>query len=125
DELGKARGTGSDAGAVTFRGRDEIERRAIAQLVALADVAVPVLVHDLLEHEQPHLRELGAELLAHVGAPAVPALQRVATGGAPKQRRAAARALGRIGIDASVLATLRQLAADGDYTVRADALRAL
>jgi hypothetical protein len=113
------------AGARPFRGRDEVERRAIAELVALGAIAVPVLVQDLLLHEQPHLRELGGELLAHVGAPAVPALQRVTRSGAPKQRRAAARALGRIGVDANVLATLRELAADGDYTVRADSLRAL
>ncbi len=102
-----------------------IEQRAIAGIVALGSAAVPVLVHDLLEHEQPQPRELGSELLATIGAPARPALQRVARNGQARQQRAAARALGRIGVDAETLATLRTLAGDGDYTVRADALRSL
>jgi hypothetical protein len=101
------------------------EQRAIAEIVALGDAAVPVLIADLLQHEHTQLRVLGVELLAHVGAPAIPGLQQVARDGQPRQRRAAARALGLIGADGEVLATLRALARDGDFTVRADALRAL
>ncbi len=111
--------------ATAAAGRGTGEQRALAEIVSLGAIAVPVLVHDLLEHEHSEVRELGAELLARVGAPAVPALQRIARAGDAKQRRVAALALGHIGIDADVLATLRALATDGDYTVRADALRGL
>jgi HEAT repeat protein len=41
------------------------------------------------------------------------------------ERRAAARALGRFGVDAEVFAMLRELALASDYTLRADALRAM
>jgi hypothetical protein len=109
----------------TSQKADPLEARAIAELVHLGAIAVPTLVEDLLYHDQPLPRELGVELLARIGAPAVQPLQKIARDGEPRQRRAAARALGGIGATGDVLATLRDLAADGDYTVRADALRAM
>jgi hypothetical protein len=102
-----------------------VEKRALAEIDALGAVAVPTLVGDLLLHHQPQPRELGIELLARVGAPALPAVQEVARTGEPRQRRAAARTMGVIGVDATVLAILAQMANDEDYTVRADALRSL
>lgn len=104
---------------------DPVESRAVAEIVALGAAAVPVLVGDLVHHTQPQPRELGVELLVRVGAPAIPALVTVARDGRPQQRRAAARALGAIGVDADVLSVLRSMVDDGDYAVRADALRAL
>lgn len=104
---------------------DPVEVRALAEVRALGAIAVPTLLGDLLLHDQPQPRELGIELLALVGAPAIAPLQDVVRTGEPKQRRAAARALGRIGVEGQVLATLRELTGDEDYTVRADALRSL
>lgn len=104
---------------------DPVESRALAEIQALGAAAVPTLVGDLLLHSQPQPRELGIELLTRVGAPAMPALQEVARTGEPRQRRAAARALGAIGVDQNVFATLHQLTGDEDYSVRADALRSL
>lgn len=104
---------------------DPVESRATAEIVRMGAVAVPTLVGDLLCHSQPQPRELGIELLARVGAPAVPAVVELAQHGDTRQRRAAGRALGAIGTAGDVLPALRQLLADGDYTVRADALRDL
>lgn len=105
---------------------DPLADRAIAEIKVLGAVAVPTLVGDLLQHEQPQPRELGVELLGEVGQPAKPALMPLAKAGPQKQRRAAIRALGRIGFDAEGLALARTMATDdGDYTVRADALRSL
>ena len=102
-----------------------VERRALAEIDALGAVAVPTLVGDLLLHNQPQPRELGIELLGRIGAPALPAVQEVARSGEPRQRRAAARTLGAIGVDAATFATLAEMAGDEDYSVRADALRSL
>lgn len=102
-----------------------VEERALAEIDALGAVAVPTLVGDLLLHNQPQPRELGIELLARVGAPALPAVQEVARNGEPRQRRAAARTMGAIGVDAAVFAILARMADDEDYSVRADALRSL
>ncbi|MCU0863551.1 MAG: HEAT repeat domain-containing protein [Planctomycetes bacterium] len=107
------------------RVQDPVETRALAELRQLGGAAVPTLVSDLLLHPQPQPRELGIELLAMIGAPAVPALHEVARTGEARPRRSAARALGGIGLDDRVLDTLRQLAADPDFTVRADAVRSL
>jgi hypothetical protein len=106
------------------------EARAIGEIEALSAVAVPTLVGDLLQHSQPQMRELGIELLARVGRPAVPALRAVARGGDSRHQRAAARALGWIGQrgeveSGEVYSVLRDLALDKDFTVRADALRGL
>jgi hypothetical protein len=102
-----------------------VEQRALAEIDALGAVAVPTLVGDLLLHPQPQPRELGIELLARVGAPALPAVEAVARTGEPRQRRAAARTMGAIGVDATGFAILAQMAGDADYTVRADALLSL
>lgn len=106
-------------------GRDPVEARAIEEIRAAGERAVPVLVGDLLLDDQPLHRELGIELLAEVGAPARQALLEVARTGPVKARRAAARALGLVGLDASSLQQLTAMLADGDYTVRADAARGL
>ena len=57
---------------------DPTEQRAIQEIVALGEAAVPVLVGDLLLHRQPQPRELGIELLGYVGAPALPKLLAIA-----------------------------------------------
>jgi HEAT repeat protein len=102
-----------------------VEARAIAEIAAFGSAAVPTLVNDLLRHSQPQPRELGIELLAQVGRPALPALREMAKDSEPRHRRAAARALAAVGVDAEVFATLAELAADPEFTVRADALRGL
>jgi hypothetical protein len=102
-----------------------VERAALHELRQLGAAAVPTLIADLLLHPQAQPRELGVELLAHIGAPAIGPLQQVARTGESRPRRAAARALGRIGPTGEVFATLRDLAGDSDYAVRADALRSL
>ena len=104
---------------------DPLEVRAIAEVKALGAAAVPAIVGDLLQHEQAQPRELGIELAAAVGQPAVPALHELVRTGDGKQQRAAARALGRIGLDDAAFTALQRLTADGDFTVRADALRSL
>ncbi|MBL8728652.1 MAG: HEAT repeat domain-containing protein [Planctomycetes bacterium] len=123
----EGRPLGEDQGLLRAAARiaDPVETRAIAEIEALGAAAVPTLVGDLLCHGQPQPRELGIELLAHVGAPAVPAVQQLATSSDARQRRAAARTLGAIGVAGDVLPTLRRLAADADFAVRADALRDL
>lgn len=110
---------------IAVRADDHADPRAVAEITALGAAAVPALVGDLLCHGQPQPRELGVELLARIGAPAVPAVLELADSGDPRQRRAAARALGAIGAAGDVLPTLRRLATDDDFTVRADALRDL
>ncbi|MBX3462362.1 MAG: HEAT repeat domain-containing protein [Planctomycetes bacterium] len=102
---------------------DALEERARAEIVALGTAAVPTLVEDLLSHGQPQPRQFGVELLAAIGAPAVPAVRGLAASADPRQRRAAGRALGAIGAAGDVLPLLRRLAADPDFAVRADALR--
>lgn len=101
------------------------ETRAIAEVKRLGGLAVPTLVGDLLLHDQPMPRELGIELLSAIGLPALPALQQIARTGEVRPRRAAARTLGRIQVDAEVLGVLRELASDADFSVRADALRSI
>jgi len=99
--------------------------RAVAEIATIGEKAVPVLVDELLLHEQPQPRAVGIELLTKIGAPAVPELKRVLADGKPQHRRAAARALGAIGLDAEAFVMLRDLAASGDWTIRADAMLGL
>lgn len=106
-------------------GRDPVEMRAIEEIRAAGARAVPVLVGDLLLDDQPLRRELGIELLAEVGDAARPAVLEVARAGPVKSRRAAARALGLIGLDEPSLQLLTTMLQDSDYTVRADAARGL
>lgn len=101
------------------------ETRAIAELQLFGAAAVPVLVDDLLRHDQPQPRDLGVELLGYIGAPAVPAVARLAASPDPRQRRAVGRALGAIGAGPEAMPALRRLATDDDFAVRADALREL
>ncbi|MBM4059588.1 MAG: hypothetical protein FJ265_00615 [Planctomycetes bacterium] len=103
---------------------DPVETRALAEIHSLGALAVPVIVGDLLRNPQPQPRELGIELVARIGAPALPALLSLAADRQARHRRAAARALGAVGGEAA-FAALRRLAADGEYTVRADALGSL
>lgn len=104
---------------------ETIAVRAAAEIATIGAKAVPVLVDELLLHEQPQPRAVGIELLTKVGMPAVPELKRVLRDGKPQQRRAAARALGAIGLDAEAFAMLRDLAKSGDWTIRADAMLGL
>jgi HEAT repeat protein len=120
-----ARGEGVEMMRAAARLADPTEARAIAEIEHLGAAAVPTLVDDLLQNRQPFARELGVELLAYVGRPAVPAVQRVAAEGESPARRAAARTLAAIRVDDEVLATLRHLATDSDFTVRADVMRSL
>jgi HEAT repeat protein len=99
--------------------------RASAEIVALGAAAVPTLVGDLLCHGQPQPRQYGVELLARIGPAAVPAVRELAASGDPRHRRAAGRALAAIGASGDTLPTLRVLATDPEFTVRADALREL
>ncbi len=104
---------------------DRVERRAIQEIVVLGEAAVPVLVGDLLLHRQPQTREIGIELLGYVGLPALPRVHEVSRSEAPVHRRAAARVLAAFPDNAEALARLRALAADAEFTVRADAVRGL
>lgn len=102
-----------------------VEIRALAEFDAIGVAAVPTIVGDLLRHSQPQPRELGVELIGRIGAPALPAVRELAQDGEARHRRAAARAAAAIGITPDVLALLRKLAGDAEFTVRADALRGL
>lgn len=102
-----------------------VEVRALAELKTLGARAVPTIVGDLLRHPQPQPRELGVEVIGTIGAPALPALAELAREGEPRFRRAAARAYGAMPPSPETLSALRALASDGEYTVRADALRGL
>lgn len=106
-------------------GADPVGVRATNEIRHLGAKAVPLLIGDLLLHESTLPRELGIDLLAVVGQAAVPDLLDVAARGDVRQRRAAARALGRVGADDRALSVLVAMAEDDDYTVRADALRGL
>ncbi len=120
------RGIGDDrellAAAAHLQPRAELS--AFFELRTLGAAAVPALIDDLLRSQQSHQRELGIELLTHVGAPSRAPLLQLVRHGETHEIRAAARALGRLGIDDEVFAVLRELAASSDFTVRADALRA-
>jgi hypothetical protein len=106
-------------------GADPVGVRATNEIRHIGVKAVPLLIGDLLLHEATLPRELGIDLLAVVGPAAVPDLLDVAARGDVRQRRAAARALGRVGASEQALPVLVAMAEDGDYTVRADALRGL
>lgn len=99
--------------------------RAIAELRTLDAVAVPTLVDDLLRGPQSHQRELGIELLGYLGTSARAPLLKLVREGEVNERRSAARALGRLGVDDEVFAILCELADSRDYRLRADALRGL
>lgn len=107
---------------------DPLERRAIVELEALGRKALPVVLGDLLQHDQPQPRELGIELvgrLAASGSVTAADLAPLAAAKSPRDRRVAARSLGAIGGDGEVQAQLIALAGDAEFAVRADAMRGL
>jgi HEAT repeat protein len=104
---------------------DRAETRAIVEIQLFGAAAVPAIVGDLLSHAQPQPREVGIELLGMIGPVAAPAVAELADSDDPRRRRAVGRALGAIGDAGNSLSTLRRLATDGDFAVRADALREL
>jgi len=104
---------------------DPVEKRAIDELVVLGAVAVPILVEELLLHDQSHNRQYGIELIGYIGRPALAAVLEVARSGRVRDRRAAARALGVLWREPEAMACLIRLAGESDFTVRADAARGL
>ncbi len=105
--------------------KDPVEACALDTIAELGAAAVPTVVSDLLRHPQPLPRELGYELVARIGAPALPSLLELATDGESKHRRAAARSLGLVGVDPRAFAALKRLAEDGEFEVRGTAMRGL
>lgn len=101
------------------------DRRAIAQIVAIGEPAVGVVVQDLALSPQEFLRSIGIEILTGIGDPAVPALLELASTGQAQQQRVAARALGNIGARGPALAALRQLAKSPTWRIRSDAAQGL
>jgi len=104
---------------------DPLESRALAAIEAFGAAAAPTVVGDLLQHPQGRARELGYELTARIGSAAVPLLLPMTSAAEPKQRRAAARALGVVDGGEAALVALQRLAEDADYLVRGDAMRGL
>ncbi|MCB9876186.1 MAG: HEAT repeat domain-containing protein [Planctomycetes bacterium] len=101
------------------------ESAAIDELAWFGELAVPVVVKDLLDPQQAFLRRLGIEMLVRIGAPAVPTLIDQVRGGDELQQRAAARALGEIGAEGAALEALAELSRSGDWKVRADVAQSL
>jgi HEAT repeat protein len=104
---------------------DPLESRALAAIEAFGVAAAPTVVGDLLQHPQGRARELGYELTARIGSPAVPFVLPMTSSPEPKQRRAAARALGVVDGGEAALVALQRLAEDADFLVRGDAMRGL
>lgn len=105
--------------------KDPVEARALDTLGELGAAAVPTVVNDLLRHPQALPREIGYELVARIGAPALPPLLELAADREVVHRRVAARALGLVGGDPTAIRALHDLARDGEFTVRAAAVRGL
>jgi len=101
------------------------DRRAIAQIVAIGEPAVSVVVKDLALSKQEFLRSIGIEILTGIGDPAVPALLKLASTGEAQQQRVAARALGNIGARGASFEALRQLAKSPTWRIRSDAAQGL
>lgn len=101
------------------------DSRAVAQIIAIGDMAVDVVVNDLALSPQEFLRGIGIELLTGIGEPAVPALLQLARTGEPQQQRVAARALGEIGARGVALDALRELARSPVWRIRSDAATGL
>jgi len=101
------------------------DQRAVAEIVAIGEPAVTVVVNDLALSSQEFLRGIGFELLAGIGDPAVPALLELASTGDADQQRVAARALGEIGAEGPALAALRTLASSPIWRIRSSAAQGL
>ncbi|MCR9248020.1 MAG: HEAT repeat domain-containing protein [bacterium] len=105
--------------------KNPVERRAVEGLIGLGEAAMPVLIDDVLLHDQTFTREIGVELIGYLGLVAMPAVIEVTKSDNPRHRRAAARALAAFAKEPDAVAALRRLVADSDFTVRADAVRGL
>ena len=101
------------------------DSRAIAQIVAIGEPAVAVVVNDLALSPQEFLRSIGIELLTGIGDPAVPALLKLARTGDQQQQRVAARALGEIGARGVAFDALRELAGSAEWRISSDAAQGL
>ncbi|MBK8098227.1 MAG: HEAT repeat domain-containing protein [Planctomycetes bacterium] len=104
--------------------KNPVETRALEQIDALGERAVPCLVQDLLPRTGIS-RELGVELLGRIGAPALPGLAPSLQSGDARIRRTAIRAVAAMAPEPAVLASLRAAATDGDFGVRGEAIAGL
>ncbi|MEY4672614.1 MAG: hypothetical protein RL148_398 [Planctomycetota bacterium] len=102
-----------------------VEARAMTQLVAMGEAAMPCIRKDLLESRQGPLRELGVETSARIGAAAVPDLAELVRSGDANQARGAVRALAAMEVCEPALELLREAARSADFTLRAAAARGL
>lgn len=105
--------------------KNEREVRAMQQVAALGQAAMPCIVEDLLKNPQGMPRELGVELCGVVGDAALPALQPLLRDADERLRRTAVRAVAALPASPAMLAALRQSATDADFTVRGAAVRGL
>ena len=101
------------------------DTRAIAQIIAIGEPAVEVVVNDLALSSQEFLRSIGSELLTGIGDPAVPSLLELANTGDQQQQRVAARALGEIGAVGVSFDALCELARSPVWRIRSDAAKGL
>lgn len=109
-----------------LKARDPLETRALAQIDAMGAAAVPCIVNDLAGHKQAFVRQLGAELVGRIGAPALPAIAQLAASRDPVLRRSYAQCMASLSVPEADFATLRAMAIeDGDFTVRAAAIDAM
>ncbi|HEB54538.1 MAG TPA: hypothetical protein ENI87_14900, partial [bacterium] len=97
----------------------------IAQIAAMGEPAVEVVVNDLLRHPQGFVRAIGLEAIAGIGGLAVPAVIALSRSDEVRDRRVAARALGAIGAAGTALDRLRELARSPDWQVRSEVAQAL
>ncbi|MCY2956386.1 MAG: HEAT repeat domain-containing protein [Planctomycetota bacterium] len=106
--------------------KNPIEVAAFMQLDALGTAAVPCIVHDLASNKQALLCQLGCELLGRLGSKALPLIEPLRTSPEVVSRRAYAQALGFMAPSQVPFAALRVMATDdGDFTVRAAAIKVL
>ena len=105
--------------------RDVVGVRGVVAIDLMGEAAVPCLIEDLVGHRSTYWRFLGVELLARIGPPVLPALQKVAESSSPVERRTAAQVLGALPPSPEGLALLSRLALDPEYGVRAAALTAM
>lgn len=101
------------------------ESAAIDELAWFGELAVPVVVHDLLDPRQAFLRQIGIEILVRIGEPALPSLLAQVRSGDAQQQRVVARALGALGARGAALSALEALTRSSEWTVRADAVQGL
>lgn len=105
--------------------RHPVEARAREQIAELGAAAMPCLVEDLLKNRLTDRRELGVDLVGEVGAPAIPAVLDLVRDRETRHRRAGIRALGALPPAPETMVVLEKALDDPEFTVRADAARAL